>query len=844
MNIQKIKDKLSERFRNPDRRQIVFWYDKSREFEEEIKTLELENAKIHILTGKNYFETKLLLEIQDTKTHYLIYAPFKKPEDAKNSLADIYHYSLPAFSADKTTLIADELEIPHTLRQTIEKYSIFWNSKERLDKFKSVTKILKPDTEQNIALGILAVLSGLKYPSFDKILKKVIYDEYNGKNPLDEFEKYKVSKNFWELCREKYEYHAEKPTFDKLLKTLFVTDICQHIPFTEKEFPGKWETYKVKHTENVDNIIKSIRDSSDCRKTYDLIAEEYAKQLNVEDVLKEIPMEKLIDCDTFEYFDKILTSYLNECLMSNSRAPEFISKLNKRSSFHYSTTYNHLYEMLTAADDLLRLSEEYKKTVHTKKPEEFFCAYKDKWYEIDTHYRLFYTAYDKINYTSDYYKLRNKIEWEYNHWIDALNAHWSNLLEKTTDKLSSISLPAQHKFYQTIVKPDAERYTTIVIISDGLRYECAKGVLEEFRKAQEASVTIEAMLSNIPTYTELGMASLLPHSKISMIPEDNFSVRVDDKICEGTENREKILQTYNPNSAAFAYAFLIGKTRDELRGILGGKNLIYIYHNQIDAIGDKYTTETQIFKACSDAIGEIKTIIMKLTHALSYTNYIVTADHGFSYTRGEVNESDKLTVDKQIKDNSTSYHKRRYILGTKKAGMPNTIEYPLDYLGPDTASIYAAVPKATEIFKKQSAGQNYVHGGYSLQECCLPVLRIKSIKSKVELEKVSIRVMSKSKITNISEFVTFMQTDPCSESVLPLKAVAWFENEAGDKITTKDITILADKKDKEEFREKFTFKKMQYSKSEKYYLVIHEEENDEEILKMLYTIDIAFIPQF
>ena len=52
----------------------------------------------------NWLYTKYFLEIEDTNTNYLIYAPFPKPDDKDNYLADMAYYAIP-FYADKISLI-------------------------------------------------------------------------------------------------------------------------------------------------------------------------------------------------------------------------------------------------------------------------------------------------------------------------------------------------------------------------------------------------------------------------------------------------------------------------------------------------------------------------------------------------------------------------------------------------------------------------------------------------------------------------------------------------------------------------------------------------------------------
>ena len=47
------------------------------------------------------------------------------------------------------------------------------------------------------------------------------------------------------------------------------------------------------------------------------------------------------------------------------------------------------------------------------------------------------------------------------------------------------------------------------------------------------------------------------------------------------------------------------RKRADLRDMFIGKKVIYIYHNQIDARGDKPSSENEVFNACEEAIQEI-----------------------------------------------------------------------------------------------------------------------------------------------------------------------------------------------------------------------------------------------
>lgn len=103
-----------------------------------------------------------------------------------------------------------------------------------------------------------------------------------------------------------------------------------------------------------------------------------------------------------------------------------------------------------------------------------------------------------------------------------------------------------------------------------------------------------------------------------------------------------------------------------LRCLLQNKNIIYIYHNQVDARGDKPVSENEVFTACSEAIEEIHKLIKKLTSFISASKFFITADHGFLYKRDKLHEFDKVSYDREI----CAYSNKRFLLTTQKVNEP------------------------------------------------------------------------------------------------------------------------------------------------------------------------------
>ena len=98
MDFQEIQDKINAML-GGDSRRLVFWYDDDGSYEENIKDFQLApGCKLWIVTQDNWFETKLQIEVRDSQTSYLLYAPFARPDDRDNVLADIFYYSQHFYS--------------------------------------------------------------------------------------------------------------------------------------------------------------------------------------------------------------------------------------------------------------------------------------------------------------------------------------------------------------------------------------------------------------------------------------------------------------------------------------------------------------------------------------------------------------------------------------------------------------------------------------------------------------------------------------------------------------------------------------------------------------------------
>ncbi|MFZ6028022.1 MAG: PglZ domain-containing protein [Chloroflexota bacterium] len=167
-----------------------------------------------------------------------------------------------------------------------------------------------------------------------------------------------------------------------------------------------------------------------------------------------------------------------------------------------------------------------------------------------------------------------------------------------------------------------------MIISDALRYEIADELLRRVRCEDRYDAELEAMLAMLPSYTQLGMAALLPNAQIALAEDQSGYVLMDGISSAGTAARDKILKQAVPRSLAIRSEEFLTQNHDANRDTLRDHDIIYLYQNQIDDAGDKRESEERIFEAVENALDESIVLIKKLT-AANATKIIVTADHSF-----------------------------------------------------------------------------------------------------------------------------------------------------------------------------------------------------------------------
>jgi uncharacterized protein (TIGR02687 family) len=850
MELKQIKTLLDDIFNKElsegRKRHIVFWYDDDGEFKEDIDALDLENAKILKLTKNNCFFVKYQLEKADTESNYLIYVPFGKPSPRDNYLLDILKYSME-FSTDKATVIMRDLNVSDdSLKSTFRKYIKFFNNKDRYRIFKEYE--IERYTEETVDAAVLSALCRLPYPDFDEVLRVLLMEEDLESNKyLEAIDKFGDVRSLWKLTNKYYGYSDDEPTLAKLAIFMLITNAAYSF---SGEISETWRKYISARKADCVVFLSNFMNHSLYFTAYDRLANSMEGKLKVHEYIDKWDIEDYINCDTFKAFDEAIIKKLKEQLLSDiGEFERYRDIIQARRIKHWYNFFKSEYECIYWAIGLFDCWKDVSQNIRQYIPLEFAKRYTEQYYKLDTAYRKFYTSFDRLHNKDLLIELKEKVENTYvNGYLNTLSIKWSDSLGTLNGNWTIPGMIMQKDFYNTYIKPfKNHRERVFVIISDALRYEAAREFCDMLNKERKGSTEIVHMQGSIPSITRLGMAPLLPHKSITI--DEDYKTYIDGISSEGTDNRNRILNNYSQESIAVQFMDVIDMKREDMRKTFGGKELIYIYHNTIDARGDNSKTEREVFDAVEEAFKELMLLINNLVNNVTATNIIITADHGFIYKRGNLMESDKITKG-SIED---AYENRRFVLSTKPLELDGTLTFDMEYLlGPGTNLKYIS-PRGVNRFKVQGTGANYVHGGTSLQEILIPVIKFKNDRSKDsknEVTKVDVKLTSITrKITNTISYLEFFQTEKIEDKRVPLRLKVYFVDEENNRISNENIIIADSKSETYEdrsFREKFVLKNRKYDKIKKYYLIMEDEEETVEKIydKIPFIIDIAISDDF
>ncbi|MEI7582734.1 PglZ domain-containing protein [Runella sp.] len=244
-------------------------------------------------------------------------------------------------------------------------------------------------------------------------------------------------------------------------------------------------------------------------------------------------------------------------------------------------------------------------------PDAYLHHYTHHWYQADTAYRKSILYFSQLDTTDlpdgfQYEPLRAGLNQSYDSFVEKLNREWLCCLQSHNFEVVQLKTPKSYQFFEREI--GALEQKTVVIISDALRYEAARELLDQLYGDPKNDAVIDFQLSSLPSVTAIGMTDLLPGRTVQFVGGE---IAKEGISTEGTENRQKVLQTIARDAVAITAKTLDEYTREQTTELFKRK-LVYIYQNLIDATGDKKESERKTFREVENAIAELKRLIKQI----------------------------------------------------------------------------------------------------------------------------------------------------------------------------------------------------------------------------------------
>lgn len=767
--MNRIAQGLSKHFA---RHRIIFWYDAKKELRQDFEELDLPDVeKLEI--DNNEFGLKYRILRQEPEQKFLLYHEGPQPEDLENWLLDV-QLAHDEFRTDQGAIWLSDLELGFEFTELVQKHTEYFRAQKRRD---SLKKLLgKHDTAGDIRLKMLAVCAGSD-PILDSVVENLLQELADNKD-----EKIKLIKRsnldacLWEQMGRYYGYISDEPSMRDFTLELF------------KSCYAMGTAGKGNLTGDALVFLKRWKDSRNFEEGFEALSHECAEVLGIEHDLAKRDFRDLMEIDYFRLIDQKIISDLVRAVAERTATSQDISfSVRQRRQSHWYIQYRHMYEAIDYASRFSHALDEAH--ISMQSLTEGINRYTQSWYLLDQLYRKFIYHVKMSGQASLMSLLTEQIENLYtNNFLLKLGNDFQYYVDQES-KWQAQGISLQSAFFKNWVKPFVDKERKVcVLISDAMRYEIGDELLALIRQEDRYSAQLEPMLSMLPSYTQLGMAALLPNEDLQIADGETSSVLVDGHGSQGTANRAKILsQVVEARTSVCKADELLAMKGEECRALIRDHDVIYIYHNRIDATGDKRDSEERVFEAVEDALQELVRLLKKLTGA-NANNLLITSDHGFIYQNRAIEESDFASVEEQ--GEQIQFRDRRFVLGKGLIESPSLHRFSSEQLGLK-GDVEIQIPKSINRLRLKGSGSRFVHGGASLQEVIVPVLKInKKRQSDVSAVEVDILRGDTSVITSGQLAVGLYQAGTVTDKIQPRILRAGIYTESGDLISDRvDLTF-------------------------------------------------------
>ena len=537
-----------------DKHRIVFWYDPAREFRQAFEALTLDGVE-KIEMANTEFAVKHRVLREEPKRRFLLYRGGPRPADIDNWLLDI-ELAHGVFKSDQVAIWLADLGLPISFEDVVREHQEFFHSGRRLEKLKAAVR--GDDTKAKLRLRMLSVCAGAD-GDFDTVVEALFGELAAGKDDsLRLIDRLGLSGFLWDQMERLFGYRTEKASVGDFAITLFKSCYQSAVGGETTLAPEALVFFRRwKNNRNAEEAFASL-------------SAEYAEALGVAQDLAKRDFRTLIEVDYFEEVDRgIIRALVHEVGNQTAAQGEVLNWIRQRRQSHWYGAYRDLYEAIGFAAEFQQAMAQV--TLGMTSLAEGVERYAKSWFRIDQLYRKFIWRMQRSGQATLMRELFEQVENHYvNSYLLRLNEAWQTHVDAAETWLAP-PIPAQRTFYREHVGDFRRRDQKVcVIISDALRYEVAEELRGRILSLDRYEAGIDPMFGCLPSYTQLGMAALLPNGELQVADNDSGTVLVNGQSSQGIENRKKILATgrAGDRTTAVKAEDLMALDKDEARALV------------------------------------------------------------------------------------------------------------------------------------------------------------------------------------------------------------------------------------------------------------------------------------
>lgn len=460
------------------------------------------------------------------------------------------------------------------------------------------------------------------------------------------------------------------------------------------------------------DVCEALRRHDDHKDLYKTKAQEVETELHLAQKITDIKSLGLRDtfaCEERIFLDRLVVMAIAGEIESAREVWHSRQRSIWLTSEERLTEWTLAVRALELLDVAARLSTPKFPTL-----EAIIRGYASTWRELDRHHREMEQAANQFrNDHEGLDKLLHVARKAYFKSVEALQSEFVRLVQVEGWPVANGQILWNRQVFDKMVNPLLEAGGKVAyFLVDSLRYEL--GVELEKQLSDKLKVELVPVCAQLPTYTEVGMASLMPsaETELSLVMQgEKLITTLGGSVATAPATRFAYLQKHKGDQCAdISLEELVRKKRVK---IPEKTKLLVVRTSDIDAIA--HDSPHQVLDVIPTLVRQIIRGLVKAGE-LGFNHAVVATDHGFIL----VHDQEAGNLAPKPPGNWIT-QKPRCLLGQGEAESHNMVLDAREVGIPGEVKTYAA-PKALVPY---SRGQIYYHEGLSLQECVLPCLTIR-----------------------------------------------------------------------------------------------------------------------